>query len=159
MPDHIRARQRWSDPSSRPTGLVTRNRLALSPPLAPEDAAFVAGFAPRLVSAAARSCTSTVPDPGARELPLVTRVWPGQPLGPCPWVPCLDGCCLVLVCASCAALESAASWLRFLLVTILGGPGEGTVEIGRGDVVERVLVIEDGAVFEGYVESPAGWPW
>jgi hypothetical protein len=48
------------------------------------------------------------------------RVWPGQPSRRSPWLPCADGCCLVL--ESRPHLGSAAdpaTWLRFLIREVL----------------------------------------
>ena len=75
-------------------------RITVEPPLDQAEAALLGGLAG--VGAGPR------------------RVWRGQPSRRSPWLPCLDGCCLVLesrpqlVCAA-----DPATWLRFLIREVL----------------------------------------
>ena len=46
------------------------------------------------------------------------RLWPGQPSRRSPWLPCHDGCCLVLE-SRLEAQADAAAWLRFLIREVL----------------------------------------
>ena len=111
----------------RPTG----ERLALTPPLDAGDAEFLTGF--------------------SRRAGRVARIWPGQPAVPSPWVPCAEGCCLVLVSTG-AARQSAGQWLRFLIAEFLGGSHriDGWIPvpgpIARGS---SLLIVESDDVFEG----------
>ena len=97
----------------------------MTPPLSPGDLAFLAGFGPHPVHDH---------DGAGRDLPRrVARIWPGQPPGSCPWVPCSSGCCLHL--AGRSAVVAAGAWLRFLLAEFLEGTHrvDGTVELpGHG---------------------------
>jgi len=48
------------------------------------------------------------------------RVWPGQPGRRSPWLPCVDGCCLVLETRPhLGAGADPAEWLRFLIREVL----------------------------------------
>ena len=75
-------------------------RITVEPPLDREEAALVGGLAGV--------------GPGPR------RVWPGQPGRRSPWLPCVDGCCLVLETRppSGPAADPVA-WLRFLIREVL----------------------------------------
>lgn len=107
------------------------DRLAVGPPLDAGDADFLAGFA----------C-----QPGR-----VTRIWPGQPAVPSPWIPCDRGCCLRLL-STRANVDAAAQWLRFLMAEFLEGSHrlDGWIDVpgpmGRGSTL---LIVEAGDVFEG----------
>lgn len=111
----------------RPAG----DRLALTPALDAGDGTFLAGF--------------------SRQAGRVARIWPGQPAVPSPWVPCPDGCCLVLV-PTRASSEAAGQWLRFLIAEFLGGSHrvDGWIDVpgpvGRGS---SLLIVEADDVFEG----------
>jgi hypothetical protein len=75
-------------------------RITLAPPLDRAEAALVGGLA------------------GVGDGPR--RVWPGQPSRRSPWLPCSEGCCLVL--ESRPQLRTAAepaAWLRFLIREVL----------------------------------------
>lgn len=134
-------------------GPPRRERLRVAPPLPPGDLVFLAGFG-----------RHPVPDHDGGHavlLPLrMARIWPGQPAGPCPWVPCASGCCLRLVGRS--AVSGAAQWLRFLLAEFLEPEHalSGTVEVlgpAPGHVRTRAVLIVDRAdVFEGEVDAGAG---
>jgi hypothetical protein len=129
-----------------------RERLRVSPPLPPDDVVFLAGFG-----------RHPVPDHegGHAVLPLrMARIWPGQPAGPCPWVPCAHGCCLHLAGRTGGA--AAAQWLRFLLAEFLepGHALSGTVEVpgrlpGRARTT-AVLIVDRAEVFEGEVDAGDG---
>lgn len=117
------------------------DHLAVRPPLAPDEVAFVAGFA----------------RPGTGP---PARTWPGQPAAASPWLPCADGCCLRLVAGTGPSVVAgpgpglAAQWLRFLLGEFLA-PGHrvtGRVGLrGPGGRVVAVLLAEGEEVFEGHV--------
>lgn len=48
------------------------------------------------------------------------RVWAGQPSARSPWLPCADGCCLVLESRPhLGAAADPATWLRFLIREVL----------------------------------------
>ena len=48
------------------------------------------------------------------------RVWPGQPGRRSPWLPCVDGCCLVLETRPhLGPGADPAAWLRFLIREVL----------------------------------------
>jgi hypothetical protein len=75
-------------------------RITVAPPLDAAETALVGGLAG--VGAGPR------------------RVWPGQPGRRSPWLPCTDGCCLVL--ESRPHLGSGAdpaTWMRFLIREVL----------------------------------------
>ncbi|GAB3254085.1 hypothetical protein [Nocardioides dilutus] len=75
-------------------------RISITPPLDQREAELVGGLA------------------GAGAGPR--RVWPGQPSPRSPWLPCLDGCCLVLECRpNLAPAADPATWLRFLIREVL----------------------------------------
>jgi hypothetical protein len=107
------------------------DRLGLTPPLDAGDVEFLAGFSGRVGR--------------------IARIWPGQPAVPSPWVPCDQGCCLVLV-PTRAVGPAAGQWLRFLIAEFLGDTHriDGSIEVpasfGRGS---SVLIVEAGEVFEG----------
>ena len=133
-------------------GPPRRERLRVAPPLPPGDLVFLAGFGRHPVPEH---------DGGHAALPLrMARIWPGQPAGPCPWVPCASGCCLHLVGRS--GSSAAAQWLRFLLAEFLEPAHvlSGTVEVpgpAPGHVRARAVLIVDRAdVFEGEVDDGAG---
>jgi hypothetical protein len=113
-------------------------RLRISPALDASDTAFLAGFA--------RHCGGGV-----------SRIWPGQPAVPSPWVPCVRGCCLVLA-TSRTRVEAVGQWLRFLITEFLGDRHrlDGCIEVpgplGRRPVL---LIVEQGEVFEGELSEDA----
>lgn len=75
-------------------------RITISPPLDPDESRLVGGLAG--VGAGPR------------------RVWPGQPSRRSPWLPCADGCCLVLESRPhLGAGADPAAWLRFLIREVL----------------------------------------
>ena len=108
------------------------DRLNLTPRLEAGDAEFLAGF--------------------SRRAGAVARIWPGQPGAPSPWVPCEEGCCLVLV-ATHTATEVVGQWLRFLMAEFLGDrhrvDGWVTVPSPPSGPGESLLIVEAGDVFEG----------
>jgi hypothetical protein len=107
-------------------------RITVAPPLDPAEAALVGGLAG--VGAGPR------------------RVWPGQPGRRSPWLPCADGCCLVLESRAHAGGGSdPASWLRFLIREVLAP--RSAAALGRADLLGlpgchrlqgRVLLDVDG---------------
>ena len=106
-------------------------RLRVTPALDPSDAAFLAGFARQPITA--------------------HRVWPGQPAVPSPWVPCDEGCCLLLV-PTRSRLDAAGQWLRFLVSEFLCGRHglDGCVQVPAILGQRRVVLIAEGErVFEG----------
>lgn len=122
---------------------MERLRLRVTPAIDASDVVFLSGFS-----------RHSVPEHG--ELPSlaeggITRMWPGQPAVASPWVPCADGCCLVLA-PSRARVDAAGQWLRFLIAEFLGAPHrlDGCVEVpgsrGRGPVL---LLVDGDEVFEG----------
>jgi hypothetical protein len=133
-------------------GPPRRDRLRVVPPLTPGDLVFLAGFG-----------RHPVPDhdgsPAALPLRLA-RIWPGQPAGPSPWVPCATGCCLHL--AGRSGGPAAAQWLRFLLAEFLEPAHvlSGTVEApgpAPGHARTRaVLIVDRAEVFEGEIDTGAG---
>lgn len=75
-------------------------RITVEPPLDRAEAAVVGGLAG--VGAGPR------------------RVWPGQPGRRSPWLPCRDGCCLVLESRPHLGVAAdPATWLRFLIREVL----------------------------------------
>ncbi len=75
-------------------------RITVSPPLDPDESRLVGGLAG--VGAGPR------------------RVWPGQPSRRSPWLPCAEGCCLVLESRPhLGAGADPAAWLRFLIREVL----------------------------------------
>jgi hypothetical protein len=75
-------------------------RITVAPPLDPAEIELVGGLAG--VGAGPR------------------RVWPGQPGRRSPWLPCADGCCLVLESRPhLGAGAGPATWLRFLIREVL----------------------------------------
>jgi hypothetical protein len=75
-------------------------RITVEPPLDRAEAALVGGLA------------------GVGSGPR--RVWAGQPSRRSPWLPCLDGCCLVLESRPHRATAAdPAAWLRFLIREVL----------------------------------------
>ena len=117
-------------------------RLRVSPALDASDGAFLAGF---------------TRDAGGG----VTRIWPGQPAVASPWVPCVEGCCLVLA-ASRTRVEAVGQWLRFLISEFLGDRHriDGCIEVpgplGRGPVL---LIVEGSEVFEGELSEDEDPRW
>lgn len=106
----------------------TGDRLSLTPALDAGEAAFLAGF--------------------GRRRGQVARIWPGQPAVPSPWIPCDEGCCLVLAAASVAA----GQWLRFLIAEFLGESHQvdGSLDVpGPFGLGASLLIVEGGEVFEG----------
>jgi hypothetical protein len=107
------------------------DRLRVAPALEAGDVAFLAGF--------------------SRQAGMVARIWPGQPAVPSPWVPCDDGCCLVLQ-PTRTAVAAAGQWLRFLMTEFLADRHrvDGWLEVpgpfGRGS---SLMIVEAGDVFEG----------
>ena len=80
-------------------------RITISPPLDPDESRLVGGLA------------------GVGEGPR--RVWPGQPGSRSPWLPCADGCCLVLEARPHRGGRAApAAWLRFLIREVLAPRSE-----------------------------------
>lgn len=110
-------------------------RLRVTPALDAGDVTFLTGF--------------------SRHAGKVSRIWPGQPAVPSPWIPCASGCCLTLVPP--ADGEVVGQWLRFLITEFLGerhrvdgwldvpGPPE------RAATASTVLIVEAGEVFQGEV--------
>ena len=86
----------------------------------------------------------------------MARIWPGQPVGPCPWVPCAEGCCLHL--AGRTGVAAAGAWLRFLLAEFLDATHElsGTVEVPGPGRRRAVLIVNRADVFEGELDDPGG---
>ena len=128
-----------------PHPVPRRPRLRVTPPLSPGDLAFLAGFGPHPVHDH---------DGAGRDLPRrVARIWPGQPPGACPWVPCSSGCCLHL--AGRSAVVAAGAWLRFLLAEFLEGTHQvdGTVELPGHGRARAVLIVESTEVFEGELDA------
>ncbi len=127
-------------------------RLTITPQLDGSDVRFLAGFSRHAVSAH----SGVRPAPAAR-LVRVARIWPGQPGVPSPWVPCADGCCLVLV-SSPVAPEAAGQWLRFLLAEFLtddyrlDGWAEVPDTLGTRS---GLLIVEGRDVFEGELNPPS----
>ena len=75
-------------------------RITVTPPLDPGEVELVGGLAG--VGAGPR------------------RVWPGQPGRRSPWLPCVEGCCLVLESRPhLGAGADPATWLRFLIREVL----------------------------------------
>jgi hypothetical protein len=75
-------------------------RITVAPPLDAAEAALVGGLA------------------GVGDGPR--RVWPGQPSRRSPWLPCAEGCCLVLESRPhLGAGADPAAWLRFLIREVL----------------------------------------
>ena len=107
-------------------------RLSVTPALDAGDVTFLTGF--------------------SRHAGQVSRIWPGQPAVPSPWVPCASGCCLELVPS--AGGEVVAQWLRFLITEFLGERHrvDGWLDVpGPLARVSTVLIVEAGDVFEGEV--------
>lgn len=88
----------------------------------------------------------------SRHAGQVSRIWPGQPAVPSPWVPCPSGCCLLLVPP--ARGDVAGQWLRFLITEFLAerhrvdGRLDVPAPVGRPSTV---LIVEAGEVFQGEV--------
>ncbi|KRF36918.1 hypothetical protein [Nocardioides sp. Soil805] len=125
-----------------------RARLRVTPPLPPDDVVFLAGFG-----------RHPVHDHAGEGLALpsrTARIWPGQPPGPCPWVPCADGCCLHL--AGRTGVVAAGGWLRFLLAEFLERSHvvSGTVEVPGHGRARAVLIVEGPEVFEGEIDARPG---
>lgn len=125
-----------------------RERLRVTPALPRDDVVFLAGFG-----------RHPVRDHGGAPLALprrVGRIWPRQPPGPCPWVPCADGCCLRL--AGRTGVVTAGAWLRFLLAEFLEKAHDvgGTVELPGHGRARAVLMVDASEVFEGEIESGLG---
>lgn len=128
--------------------------LMLAPRLDAEEIAFLAGFTRLPLVRHADS-----DDGGSQtDVEWCARIWPGQPCAPSPWVPCVDGCCLVLAGARPGA-DLATQWLRFVLgefvgrerrvsgwVPLAGEPGRGT----------RLLIVDDNHVFLGERDDWSG---
>ena len=75
-------------------------RITVAPPLDGAEVALVGGLA------------------GVGDGPR--RLWPGQPSRRSPWLPCADGCCLVLETRPhLGAGADPAAWLRFLIREVL----------------------------------------
>ena len=75
-------------------------RITVTPPLDDAESAVVGGLA------------------GVGDGPR--RVWRGQPGRRSPWLPCVDGCCLVLEARPRLGSEAdPAAWLRFLIREVL----------------------------------------
>jgi hypothetical protein len=140
--------------------------LSVDPPLTAEEVAFLAGFGRAAVPAHAG---------GARDVPPLRRVWPGQPGSWSPWVPCRDGCCLVLGPRSHP--DDAAVWLRFLVSRFLktrtrdraDAPDgltfdhrvDGRLVFRGADLLDvRVLTVRRNRVSERCLTpEPGGPPW
>lgn len=110
-------------------------RLRVTPALDSSDAAFLRTF-----------CRHPI---------VAHHIWPGQPAVASPWLPCEEGCCLLLV-PTHFRLEVAGQWLRFLVSEFLCGRHslEGSVQLpaapGRPPAV---LIAEGDHVFEGEVSG------
>ena len=105
--------------------------LRVTPALDSSDADFLAGFSRQPIAA--------------------HRIWPGQPAVPSPWVPCDEGCCLLLV-PTRSRLAAAGQWLRFLVSEFLSGRHrvDGSVQVPGAMGCGPVLLIAEGDdVFEG----------
>ena len=108
-------------------------RLSVTPALDAGDVTFLTGF--------------------SRHAGQVSRIWPGQPAAPSPWVPCASGCCLRLVPS--VGGEVVGQWLRFLITEFLGDRHrvDGWLDVPgpleRAAAVSTVLIVEAGEVFEG----------
>lgn len=79
-------------------------RITISPPLDADESRLVGGLA------------------GVGDGPR--RVWAGQPSSRSPWLPCADGCCLVLEArphlgSRAGGRVDPATWLRFLIREVL----------------------------------------
>lgn len=123
-------------------------RLVVTPPLPPDDVVFLAGFG-----------RHPVHDHRGRALATprrMARIWPGQPVGPSPWVPCAEGCCLRL--AGRSSVAAAGAWLRFLLTEFLDATHAlaGTVEVPGPGRRRAVLIVDRTDVFEGELDDPGG---
>lgn len=113
--------------------------LSITPALEDGDAAFLAGFARH---------------PSGR----VARIWPGQPAVPSPWVPCAEGCCLVLA-SPCIGVDTAGQWLRFLIAEFLDDRHQVNGWVVVPGVLGRrpvLLIVETGEVFEGELADTSG---
>ena len=121
-----------------------RARLSVTPPLPPDDLVFLAGFGRHPV----RDHAGAGPPQPRR----VARIWPGQPPGTSPWVPCAHGCCLHLV--GRPGVAAAGAWLRFLLAEFLEGAHrvDGSVELPGHGRARAVLIVDSTEVFEGEVD-------
>lgn len=142
-PDPVRS----PDPDPGRSPGPVRERLRVTPPLPPDDVVFLAGFGRHPVHDH---------DGAGLALPRrMARIWPGQPLGPCPWVPCADGCCLRL--AGRPGVVAAGGWLRFLLAEFLEASHTvtGAVEVPGHGRARAVLMVEESEVFEGEIEDPS----
>ena len=126
-----------------------RERLVVAPPLPPDDVVFLAGFGRHPVHDHRG---------GARATPRrMARIWPGQPVGPCPWVPCAEGCCLHL--AGRTGVAAAGAWLRFLLSEFLDADPRASPAPSRCPGPGRrraVLIVDRADVFEGELDDPGG---
>ena len=110
----------------------TDARLSITPAIGASDVAFLAGLSRQ---------------PSGR----VARIWPGQPAVPSPWVPCAEGCCLVLASPR-ARVDTAGQWLRFLIVEFLSDRHQVSGWVVVPGVTGRrplLLIVEAGEVFEG----------
>jgi hypothetical protein len=120
------------------------DRLEVEPPLGRDDVVFLAGFGPEPV----RSHDGRPVEARTG----VVRAWPAQPALPSPWVPCAEGCCLLL--APGRGTGPAGQWLRFLVERFLAPAHRvsGTAApVGLPGRPACLLVVEAGEVFEGYV--------
>ena len=146
---------------------LAEKSLFVDPPLNAAEVAFLAGFGRAAVPAHGG---------GARDVPPLRRVWPGQPGSWSPWVPCRDGCCLVL--GPRAHPDDAAVWLRFLLSRFLkprtrdrcpDAPDgltfdhrvDGRLVFRGADLLDvRVLTVRRNRVSERRLApEPGGPPW
>lgn len=102
------------------------------------------------------------------------RVWPGQPGSRSPWLPCVDGCCLVLETRPHRGRAAdPATWLRFLVrevlapraaaarqrAEVLGMPGghrlDGRVLLDLDRARPRLVVVSSNRVREREVGQRA----
>ena len=146
----------------------TARHVRVTPPLNAQEVDFLLGFT---------RFAAPAPDDGSLGglVARVHRLWPGQPAGRSPWLPCRTGCCLVLERRG----AEPAAWLRFLIRTFLrpgattaagsaAPPGltfdhrlDGRVTVRGADLLDvRTLGVANNRVTErAAVRRAAGQPW